>query len=48
LALVAGYIPRWYARPKMVTHPSTQCSRKRVQQLKPTDSAAAGDRTHSV
>jgi len=23
LAWVAGYIPRWYARSKMVTHPST-------------------------
>ena len=26
----AGYIPRWYTHPNMVTHPSTNCDRRRV------------------
>ena len=33
LAWMAGYIPRWYARPKTVTHPSTNRARRRVTSL---------------
>jgi len=30
LAWVAGYVPRWFAHPKTVTHPSTNRARRRV------------------
>jgi len=31
---LAGYIPRWYTRPKMVTHPSTNRARRALTSFK--------------
>ena len=33
MAWVAGFVPRWFARPKTVTHPSTNRARRRVTSL---------------
>jgi len=40
LTWAAGYIPRWFTHPQMVTHPSTNRARRRVTSLITTNTLA--------
>jgi len=52
LTLVAGYIPRWFTHPQMVTHPNINRARRRVTTLIETNalplSQATNDETFQL
>jgi len=48
LTCVAGYIPRWFTHPHLVTHPSTNWARRRVTSFIETNNATAKPRHHHM